>query len=1004
MLNTYLSGLNRYLAQASKSRRRRPEPVASVHLLAERLEARQMLAADFGDAPEFYPTTLAEDGARHETTTITLGATRTDEVDGTHSPDASADSGDDGVVFGSMQVGATQQTVVVSVTGGSGKLDAWIDFNGDGSWGGAGEQIFDSVDVVAGANALTFDVPSWATSGTTYARFRLSTAGNLGWTGEAADGEVEDYQVTITSPTPNSGLFGGQNVITNNASGAYSVMAADIDGDGHIDVLNASALNNKVAWYKNDGSGNFGPEQIISDSVSGATTGLAADVDGDGDLDVLASSFFGNRIDWFENDGNGNFGAAQDIATGFNSPRTVSAADVDGDGDLDVIAAAQSQNEIAWWANDGSGNFGPKQTISTAVNQPLSVFAADLDGDGHVDILSASYGDDKIAWYKNNGNGTFGGQQVISTEADGPWNVIAADVDGDGHLDVLSAARQGDEIAWYRNNGDGTFGTKQVISSDSDSARSVFAADVDGDGDLDVLSASAYDDKIAWYINDGSGNFGPQRIISTADDGASSIFAADLDNDGDLDVLAAAFIGNSIAWYENQAVGFTLSKTTATTTEAGGTDSFTVVLDNQPLSDVVLTISVADPTEGTVDVTQLTFTTANWDTPQTVTITGVDDSDADDDQTYLITVAVNSAASDDVFDALPAQTVTVTNTNDDLPPSVPVVIAGPGTGEDTVRILDAVTGELRGTLSPFPGFTGGVNVAMADLDGDGIDEIITAAGAGGGPHVRIFNGATLEQIDGPLGSFFAYEAAFTGGVFVAAGDVNDDGHVDIITGAGAGGGPHVRVFSGLDGSVLMSFFAYDAAFTGGVSVAAGDINGDDHADIITGAGPGGGPHVRVFSGDGGSELRSFFAYEAAFAGGVSVASGDVNNDTYADIITGAGPGGGPHVRAFSGFDGSVLASFFAYDPDFTGGVSVSSLDLNGDDRDDFVTGAGPGGGPHVRVLDAQTQDDLTINEGYYSVDANYRLGAIVAAGRGLPPEISATAWADSVDRFFGDDT
>ena len=94
----------------------------------------------------------------------------------------------------------------------------------------------------------------------------------------------------------------------------------------------------------------------------------------------------------------------------------------------------------------------------------------------------------------------------------------------------------------------------------------------------------------------------------------------------------------------------------------------------------------------------------------------------------------------------------------------------------------------------------------------------------------------------------AYNAAFTGGVFVAAGDINGDGQADIVTGPGAGGGPHVRIFSGAAARVLGEYFAYSAAFSGGVNVAAGDVNGDGTADVITGAGAGGGPHVRVFSG------------------------------------------------------------------------------------------------------------------------------------------------------------
>ena len=100
---------------------------------------------------------------------------------------------------------------------------------------------------------------------------------------------------------------------------------------------------------------------------------------------------------------------------------------------------------------------------------------------------------------------------------------------------------------------------------------------------------------------------------------------------------------------------------------------------------------------------------------------------------------------------------------------------------------------------------------------------------------------------------------------------------------------------------LASFYAYDPTFPGGVFVACGDVTGDGLAEVITGAGPGGGPHVRAFSFAGGvvTEVASFFAYDPAFPGGVTVAAADLTGDGVAEIITGAGPGGGPHVRAFS---------------------------------------------------------------------------------------------------------
>jgi hypothetical protein len=111
---------------------------------------------------------------------------------------------------------------------------------------------------------------------------------------------------------------------------------------------------------------------------------------------------------------------------------------------------------------------------------------------------------------------------------------------------------------------------------------------------------------------------------------------------------------------------------------------------------------------------------------------------------------------------------------------------------------------------------------MCDLTGDGQADVIVGAGPGGGPHVRVLDGLTGAQIPGPLGSFFPFSPLFTGGVQVGCTDADGDGRADLIAGAGPGGGPHVRVFSGATGqplaSPLGSFFPYAIQFTGGVHV------------------------------------------------------------------------------------------------------------------------------------------------------------------------------------------
>ena len=203
-------------------------------------------------------------------------------------------------------------------------------------------------------------------------------------------------------------------------------------------------------------------------------------------------------------------------------------------------------------------------------------------------------------------------------------------------------------------------------------------------------------------------------------------------------------------------------------------------------------------------------------------------------------------------------------------------------------------GALSSFLAFDPSFAGGVRVAEGDLNGDGTPDYIAGAGPGAAPVVAIVDGAS-----GVLrASFLAFEPAFTGGVFVAAGDVNGDGYVDVIAGSGAGRSGEVKVFSGRDLSLLVDTPVFDPAFTGGVHVAAGDVNGDGRADLVAGAGAGG-TEVTVLSGADLSVLRSFSAYPG-FTGGVFVAAGDVTGDGYADIVTGAGPGGGPHVKVFDG--------------------------------------------------------------------------------------------------------
>jgi hypothetical protein len=348
-----------------------------------------------------------------------------------------------------------------------------------------------------------------------------------------------------------------------------------------------------------------------------------------------------------------------------------------------------------------------------------------------------------------------------------------------------------------------------------------------------------------------------------------------------------------------------------------------------------------------------------------------------------------------------------------------LVAAGAGYGgAPEVKVYDLATGQLKlDFLAYEASFHGGVRVAMADINGDGVPDIITAPGgvkvslvnvngalvpsfdlsAGRAPEIKVFSG-----VDGTrLADFLAYDSSFKAGVFVAAADMNGDGKPDIITGpdaTGQSGHTNVGVFlngdlinTGGAGILFRQFNAYDPGFGGGVRLAAGDLNRDGIADIVTAPGIWSGPDIRVFDGKSlfsfnPSRIGEFLAYDYRYFGGVFVATGDVNGDGRADIVTGTNGNGGPEVKAFDGQTigvntppARVLDDFFAYSPLFNGGSTVAVADVNGDGIADIITGAGPGGGPHVRIFDGGTGLQLQQNttDSFMAFDPSFSGGVFV---------------------------
>ena len=918
-----------------------------------------------------------------------------------------------------------------------------VDLNGDGkldlivsNFGSA------SVSVLLNTTAVGATTPTFATQATFATGGRPNSVKATDVNGDGLldlvvsnrTGSTVSVLLNTTATGATTPSFASQVTFATDL-GPYALTVQDLNNDGKPDLITANRDNNTVSVLLNTTvKGAITPTFATQVAFAVGNTPFqltTADVNGDGLSDLIVANYKGNTLSVLLNTTTAGaatptFATQVTFATDVG-PESVTAVDLNGDGKPDLVTVNYAANTASVLFNTTvAGALTPTfaaQTTLAAGSEPYSVAAADVNGDGKADLIVANYGDNSVSVLLNTtakgaASPTFATQTTFFVSG-GPEFVTTADVNGDGQPDLIVTDTNSKKVSVLLNtfafNTLGSHPATAVIDS-APVLTSIVATDPSPTSAGTVNFLVSFSEKITGltandFITNGSSSGATIGNPSTADGGLTWMVTVRAVGEGTLGLSLASRAG--IADSGGNQLYQTTSDNGANFTRIDGASQY--LIDR-----TAPTLTIAAPSASASTGAAVSFFVSYADTNRlTVTLspadvvlnrTGTANGTASvsvSGNGYLVTISgisgtgslgisiIAGTASDQAGNLARGAGPSMTFAVDAVPPSVLSIDTVsqssilPGTATFKVTFSEPVVGvsaanfSLTGTLAG----SSSISSAMA-LTPTTFQVTVSVSGSAIGTlGVSLSNSMGASDSAGNL----LVGLPFAGSVLSF---YPPPKLVYTALGSGPGGATEVEVYAN-GRNLVGNFFAFDPSFAGGVIVSTGDINGDGTPDIIVAAGAGGVPVVEVIDGTKLNQLQAngriansallatFYAFDPAFHGGVSVTAAHLLPGAGMQIVVGAGLGGLPLVRSFSITGGAATqlagsaGAFLAYDSRFSGGVSVAAGDFTTSGTDQIITGAGPGGAPQVKIF---RPSDLTILQSFFAFAVNFSGGVSVAAG------------------------